>query len=949
MAEITWEAVESLFHEALALPEQKRAGFLADACHGNQTLYLKVSHLLAHYREEDQFLKEVDMARLLGASELEGPILEEGRRLGRYEGVRLVGRGGMGEVYLAYDPRLGRKVAVKILPKGFFTVPGDIERLRREAQMVSALAAPNIVTVYDFDEQDGLQYMVTEFVEGVSLRELIGHLSTGQALHYARQIGEALKAAHARGIIHRDIKPENIMVRSSDDCIKVLDFGLAKLTPAGPESGKSLYERLAESDEGGLPGLAGTVSYMSPEQVREQRLDARTDIWSWGVVLYEMLAGARPFQAPTTREIFGAILHAGPHPPGEDRSLNQVVSKALSKQLEDRYATMAEALEDLARIPATATATATAKRYRRWGQKIAERVAGAKKWLAVAAAVLILAAIGSFSYINRASLRPFQLGKMTRLTASGNVTQAAISPDARYLAYATKESGGQSLRILEIGTNGNLQPLPLTAAVYAGITFSTDGKFIYYVLKSREMGSLHRIPLLGGAPELVTDRDVDSPVSFSPNGKRFVFLRIDAVAGRASMVLRGVDDEREETIFTLQPPRYFFRDPLWSADGSSILCGVMDNSGSSLKIEMMSVRVADGQSRTIGPEPWHWMYRPASIKGGHSIAVSAPNIESNRSQIWEFSLADGRVTPITNDTLDYRNLDSPPGLRELIAVQMHRNSHLGFVDLDHPDRYRDVPEAGQQLLGLSWTPSARVISQIDVGGHPEFWEIDPSTAQSRQLTFDAAVKEKPVVSSDGRTLVYASAQDGISHLWRRRMDGSDQAVRLTSARSRENQAAMTSDGRWVIYTSSESGFQALWKVSVDGGTPIQLTQRPARKASVSPDGKLIVCEYADDPQKGWAVVILDSSTLKVLRSFPQVPASDDALPVHWSADGKGLLYAETSNANIWLQPLNDSSPRQLTHFSSEQIFAFAPSPDGRSLACLRGSQTSDVVLAQAAK
>jgi serine/threonine protein kinase len=947
MPESEWERVESLFHEALGLPEERRDEFLVQACDGNQTLYLKVSNLLSHHCTEEQFHREVDVAKVLEELEFDHPILQDGQQLGRYEDMHLVGRGGMGEVYLARDSRLGRKVAIKILPQEFLTIPGGIERLRREARVISALETPNIVTVYDFDAQGGMQFMVTEFVEGVSLRELIGHLSVAQAIRYARQIGEALNAAHARGIIHRDIKPENVMVRASDDCVKVLDFGLAKLAPSSPETGKSLYDRLTRSSDGGPGGLAGTVSYMSPEQVREQPVDARTDIWSWGVVLYEMLAGTRPFTAPTTPEIFVAILHTEPQPPNESAQLNDIVCRALARNLEDRYPTIEEALKDLARIPGSETQS-----VRQRARKSPLRLSRSRQWLVLAGAVPILAALLFFGFMNVTSPHRFRIGNMTHLTTSGNVVQTAISPNGTYLAYSTEDRGGQSLNVLQLGTN-TIIPIHSTipGEIYSGITFSRDSSFIYYVLERANTGKLYRVPLLGGEPELTVD-DVDSPISFAPNGNRFVFLRIDARSGDSSLILYNREDKKEEILLTLHKKLYFLRAPVWSPDGKTILCGVQDNSGNSQQIKIMSIRVADRQSRMIGPEPWLGMYRPVWLNESASIAVSALSSESEFSKIWEVSLPGGKATPITNDTQRYRDLDVTSNASQLVAIQVERSSILGIMEFNQPQRYGDVPKLGRQIWDLAWTPSGKIISQRDFGGHPEFWEIEPSSGKTRQLTFDGATKQEPAVSRDGQTMVYTSAPGGTLQLWRQGMDGRSQAVRLTSGSSLESQAAISPDGRWVIYTSSESGFQTLWKAPIVGGAPVQLMQQRARRAAISPDGKQIACEYSEHPENtGWTVTVLDSETLKPLRSFPKIPTSDNDLPVRWSADGKNLLYVVTDGgiSNIWSQSLNDSSRLQLTHFSSERIFAFAPSPDGRSLGYLHGLETSDVVLVQAAK
>src|SRR2546423_2676217 len=223
MPETKWTRVESLFHEALPLSPEQREKFLAEACQGDPALYAEIASLLSSYRLEDELLEKMGVPPLASELESAAPMFVPGERLGVYEIIGLLGKGGMGEVYLARDLNLGRKVALKILPRGLAGRPLLIERLRREAQAASALNHPNILTIYDFAQQGDVQYMVSEFVEGASLREYIGKLSTAEALNYAQQIAKALQAAHAVGIIHRDIKPENIMVRS-DGYIKVLDF-----------------------------------------------------------------------------------------------------------------------------------------------------------------------------------------------------------------------------------------------------------------------------------------------------------------------------------------------------------------------------------------------------------------------------------------------------------------------------------------------------------------------------------------------------------------------------------------------------------------------------------------------------------------------------------------------------------------------------------------------------
>src|ERR1700731_878948 len=297
MAKTRAQKIETLFHLALPLKGASRERFLADACKEDQTMYLEIISLLAHYQVEDELLEGMAVPALVNAREFEEPVFTQGELVGfHYEIISHLGKGGMGEVYLARDQRLGRKVAVKILSRYLADRPAFIDRLRREALAASGLNHPNILTIYEFGEHGVLHYIVSEFVEGSSLREHIGRLSNSEALDYAKQIGRALAEAHAAGIVHRDIKPENVMVRP-DGFIKVLDFGLAKPDRPQSDAGRSLFERLAKASTSTVPGLLlGTIDYMSPEQARGEPVDRRTDIWGWGVGLPEMLPGKKTFE-----------------------------------------------------------------------------------------------------------------------------------------------------------------------------------------------------------------------------------------------------------------------------------------------------------------------------------------------------------------------------------------------------------------------------------------------------------------------------------------------------------------------------------------------------------------------------------------------------------------------------------------------------------------------------
>jgi serine/threonine protein kinase/tetratricopeptide (TPR) repeat protein len=346
MTETRWARVESLFHEALAKNGEDRERFLVEACKNDDSLLQEVRSLLSHYQAKDELLDQVKLADL-AVEQNPRPVFEPGERVNDYEIISLLGKGGMGEVYLARDLKLPRKVALKILSRKLAGDSALGTRLRREALAASALNHPNILTIYEFGRQGETQYLVSEFIDGKPLRAYIGRLSTADALEYARQVGEALEAAHAVGIVHRDIKPENIMVRA-DGYLKVLDFGLAKLTSPQFENGESLWERLSAAGGSTVPGLlVGTVNYMSPEQVRGQTIDQRTDIWSWGVVLYEMLSGRSPFEGETPSDSLAAILHSDPAPPSNNPEMNSLIAKVLAKDRTQRYQDMREVLQNL--------------------------------------------------------------------------------------------------------------------------------------------------------------------------------------------------------------------------------------------------------------------------------------------------------------------------------------------------------------------------------------------------------------------------------------------------------------------------------------------------------------------------------------------------------------------------------------------------------------------------
>lgn len=351
-----WQQINELYHSSLEREPFERAAFIAQACDGDEELRQEIESLLSSHEQADSFIEQPvvgAVARLLITEQTDSMT---GNEIGHYKILTRIGTGGMGEVYLAQDTKLGRQVAIKLLPDRFTLEADRVRRFQQEARSASALNHPNILTIYEIAEVENRPYIATEFIDGQTLRQIISirSLKLGEALDLAIQIASALQAAHEAGIVHRDIKPENVMVRSRDRIAKVLDFGLAKLTD------QPSTKLLTDSDattviETSAGMIMGTISYMSPEQARALPVDARTDIFSFGVVLYEMLAGSRPFEGSTQSDVLVAILEKDPAPlslhwPDVPPEMERIVTKALEKEVKDRYQTIEEMAVDLRKL-----------------------------------------------------------------------------------------------------------------------------------------------------------------------------------------------------------------------------------------------------------------------------------------------------------------------------------------------------------------------------------------------------------------------------------------------------------------------------------------------------------------------------------------------------------------------------------------------------------------------
>ena len=870
----------------------------------------------------------------------------------RFDITRLIARGGMGEVYLARDAVLGRDLALKILRQDVTRDSDRLERFVLEARAASALNHPHLIAIYDIGESSPKRngspvgppvlYIAMELVAGETLRSALEgkRLGLERTIEFLAQVADALDAAHAAGVTHRDLKPENLMI-AEGGYAKVLDFGIAKLRADLMHGYEQGGDEPTATDGG---RLLGTLGYMSPEQVQGQPIDYRTDVFSFGCVLYEAITGKRAFLGSNAFATLKQIVEHDPAPlstqvTGLPDGLEPIVRRCLAKDPAQRYGTMREVAADLREV-----------RRKMDEPAIAGIPPGTTRRYVLAAGLMaVLAGGGAVWWVaNRGNTGSSARVSIERLTTTGTAIDAAISPDGRYLAWVESVGGMQSLRLRRQGEGQVLDLVAAAAVGYWGIAFTPDGSRLLYATKSAQnpAGRLFAVSVQGGSSTPILD-GIDSATTFSRDGRQMAFYRAGyPEPGTTSLVTADVDGGNLRALASVKAPEFFvpafFAAPSWSPDGERI-AAVVHNASTEDAV------VVTIHARSGAREEFAHRFRDGTfttwLPDGSGILFVADEADQYREyprKVWLQPYPRGEPHRVTPDLLEYRNVSVRADGTAFVSVGLDAAYTLWRIPLRGGSPQRIASERYDGLLGIAPLADGRTIVSSGERGNTQLVLLDREGAGRQALTRDGT-NLWPAVTRDGTTVVFVSNRDGQAGIWRMNVDGS--AARLLAHLPRPSWLSVTPDGRFVLCASAgeDGSGVATWRVSIDGGEP-EMVAAGIDRPAVSPNGRLLAGINVAPGANRLTLVTMPLDGSAPLRELGTIaPATANGL-MEWTADGNGILFSTVERTNVWLQPLTGDPPVRVTDLATLDIVRGRRTPDGGSLIVARGSAQTDAYL-----
>lgn len=962
-----WQQVKEIFNSAIAYRTEQRNEFLSRVCSGDESLRSEVESLIEAHEKTGSFIDSPAYDGVTMESVVHSPVTV-GQVFGRYRVLSAIGHGGMGEVYLAEDTTLGRRVALKFLPALVARDQVRLGRFEQEARATSALNHPNIITIYEVGLINGCNFIAAEYVDGETLRCRLENSRPNlpEAVDIAIQIVAALSAAHQAGIVHRDIKPENIMLRA-DGIVKVLDFGLAKLTYQVSANPEEATRRLVMTSEG---IVMGTVAYMSPEQARALPVDARTDIWSLGVVLYEMLTGCSPFIGPTASDMVAAILEREPeqlnsHCQVLPAELDRIVTKAIRKKANERYQTCRDLLVDLKSLqqqlvhPSTVSPQARPWRY----------ALSASSKAAILVLAIVTASLVSVTIYNRfirkdstARTAPLKnVGMTMQLTTwPGLDVHPALSPDGNSVAYSSDHNGSFEIYVKQLTPGSRENQLTSDGAQNFDPTWAPDGKFIAFASKGR--GGIWVVPSSGGTPRQLTESGANP--AWSPDGSQIVFqsegdngnLGATDVGPLSPSILRVVSSQggASRALTQVGSPNAGHCSPSWSPDGSRIVfvaynvisTDLWSISAQGTDLRQVTNRKSYVYDPVFSPDGQHLYFGGIAKLGGfvlYRLPVLPTNGKSEEEPAEIFNSGLSRIKHLSISSDGSKLAYSAPTMRgTLFSLTLSPTGAVGTrpaQPLLNESSYRK----GLPVI----SPDGQKIAFVEFRGgtNQDIWVMDIDGNNPVQVTTDPAIDWAPSWFPDSDKILFQSFRNGRDGFW---------SVSLTSGREKlevdidgyhAGWPKLSTDGNSIVFNSSRGGTINTWLVPLAGGTPKQLTSDSELMgfACWSRDDRYLALEVKRGRDQNVAVLPSQGGNAEWLTT-----SSGSSWPASWSPDDDKIAFAGQRKDywNIYWVSRSTKEQRQLTSYKKLNSYVRYPfwSPDGKRIVYEYSESTGNIWL-----